>query len=169
MFTHPSACWVFINSKQSLRKSDNRRWDGSLEGGRRMTLFWLGTVPPRMQPYNGLHSVTPTTSWCSCDRPTCANPTHQRHSGIFNPFVLQVGRCHSEGPSSNPSIPTLSKSLSSSYRGRKSSFFLSFVFSFCFGESLWFPYVTKVDSLTFLRVLFLVVSCSTLSIVYSIA
>lgn len=45
----------------------------------------------------------------SCDRTACASPTHRHHGGIFNPFFLQAGRCHSARPSSNPSVGTLSK------------------------------------------------------------
>lgn len=45
----------------------------------------------------------------SCERTVCASPTHQHHGGIFNPFFLQAGRCHSARPSSNPSVGTLSK------------------------------------------------------------
>lgn len=142
------------NSKHNLCKSHNRRWDSSLEGGWRMALFCLGTVPSGMEPHNGsIHAHTNNIlTFRSCDWTTCVNPTHQRHSGIFDPFLLRVGQCHSARPSSNPLIRTLSKSLSSSRRGRKSSF-VCFAFSSCFGALFRFCYVTKADSfLTFLDI-----------------
>lgn len=79
-------------------------------------------------------TLTPTTSWhfVPVTRQHAWTPPTNATAGLFNPVLLQVGRCHSSRPSSNPSIWTLSKSLSGSHRGQKSSFVL-----FCLFLLLW--------------------------------
>lgn len=86
-----------------------------------------------------------------CDRPTCWIPTHQHHSGIFNLFVLRVGRCHTHA------LPLIHRyQLFLNHRradtGEENPHLSFFIFSSCFGESLWFRYATKVDSLTCLDI-----------------
>lgn len=134
------------NSKHNQCKSQKRRWEGSLEGGWRMALSCLGTASSGMEAHNGLihpHTNNILTFHC-CDWATCVSSTHQHHCGIFNPFFLQVGRCQSARPSSNPSLATLSKITVTLTQGRKSS--VCFAFPFCFGTWLRFCYVTKADS-----------------------
>lgn len=77
-----------------------------MEGGRRVVLFCLETVSSGMEPHNGpIHARTNNIlTFRSCDWTTCVDPTHHNHRGIFNPFLLQAGQCHSARPSFNPSI-----------------------------------------------------------------
>lgn len=117
-------CISVYNSKRNLCQSHNRRWDRSLEGGRRVAFFCLETVSSGMEPHNGpIHArANNILTFRPCDWTTCVDPTHlhHHHSGIVDPSLLsslissQVGQCHSARPSSNSPIRTLSKSLSSS-------------------------------------------------------
>lgn len=151
-----SQSWVYLGylwtANTDLCKSHSRRWDRSLVGGRKMTLFCLGTVPPRMEPHNELHSLTPTASWRfllwqadvwdphppapqwdfqSVRPPSGAMHTHALP--LIHPYQLFLNHRRFDTGTENPHLSC-------------------FIFSSCFGESLWFRYVTKVDSLTCLDI-----------------
>lgn len=128
-----SHLWVYLGylwtANTHLCKSHSRRWDRSLVGGRRMTLFCLGTVPPRMEPHNGLHSLTPAASWrFLLWQADVWDPHPPAPQWDFQSVRPPSGAMSHARPSSNPSIPTFSKSPSSWYRGGKSSFVVFYLF-----------------------------------------
>lgn len=104
-----------------------RRWDGSVGGGGRMAVYCLGTVSSGMDAHNGLHSHSHHQHHDVWLLAPAAGRQH--HGGIFNPFFLQAGRCHSARPSSNPSVGTLSQ-ISVKLTQRKKILPCLFCFSF---------------------------------------